>query len=240
MMSNDAITTYKGFNRDLTCRGYQYEIGATYEHDGPVAACSAGFHACEYPLDVFGYYPPGTSRYAEVVQAGDIARDKSDTKLASARLTVTVELDLHEMITRAVKWVFDQAKPEDTDHATGYQGAASSTGYHGAASSTGDQGAASSTGYQGAASSTGDQGAASSTGDQGAASSTGYHGAAMAIGYGARVMGANGNALFAVYREADTSVILHAWAGIVGRDGIKAGVWYSLDAAGVPQEVGDD
>jgi hypothetical protein len=213
------IIAFKGFNRDLTCREFQYAIGATYTHEGSVAACEAGFHACEYPLDVFKYYPPGTSRYAEVEQAGEIARDGSDSKIASARLTVTVEISLHEMITRAVKWVFDRAKPEDTEHATGDRGAASSTG---------DQGAASSTGYRGAA---------SSTGDRGAASSTGCRGAAMAAGHEGRVMGADGNALFAVYRDPTTDAIMHAWAGVVGRDGIKAGVWYQVGVDGRPVEV---
>jgi hypothetical protein len=231
------IIAFKGFNRDLTCREFQYAIGATYTHEGSVAACEAGFHACEYPLDVFKYYPPGTSRYAEVEQAGEIARDGSDSKIASARLTVTVEISLHEMITRAVKWVFDRAKPEDTEHATGDRGAASSTGDQGAASSTGYRGAASSTGDQGAASSTGYRGAASSTGDRGAASSTGCRGAAMAAGHEGRVMGADGNALFAVYRDPTTDAIMHAWAGVVGRDGIKAGVWYQVGVDGRPVEV---
>ncbi len=322
------IVAIKGFDAAWKCRGYQFAIGGTYEHAGPVVACESGFHAIEgHPLEVLAYYPPGTSRYAEVRLSGVLARHGDDSKVAAARLTVTAEITLPDLIDRAVRWVVDRAKPEDTQHATDDYGAASSTGDHGAASSTGDHGAASSTGdygaasamgdygaasatgYRGAASSTGDHGAASSTGtfgaatstgDHGAASSTGDHGAASATGYrgaasstgyrgaasstgyrgaanstgtravasatgtygaatstgdhgaasstgtfGAasstgyqgRVMGATGCMLTTCYRDPTTGEILHAWAGIVGRDGIKPGVWYRLDSDGQPVEV---
>ena len=254
--SETEIKAIKGFNLDWTCRGFQYEIGKTYTHDGPVVRCAVGgFHAVEgYPLEIFDYYPPGTSRYADVSLGGEIARDDSDSKVAAARITVHVEIQISEIIARAVKWVFERAISSGEAHtdephqaasstgdrgaasSTGDRGAASSTGYRGAASSTGDRGAASSTGNRGAASSTGDwgaasstgnRGAASSTGDRGAASSTGDWGAAMASGYAGRVMGKIGNALFLVERNGSYEIIA-VWAGIVGRDGIKPDVFYTL------------
>ena len=202
------IRGYKAFEKGLKCRGFQYESGETYTHKGRVVVCESGWHAVEYPLDVFGYYAPADSRYAEVTQSGKLARHDGDSKIASAKITIGVELHLHEIIQRAVKWVFDRAKPEG-ETATGYQGAASSTG---------------------------DRGAASSTGTQGAASSTGYQGAAMAAGVAGRVQGAVGNALFLVYRDQNGE-ILHAWAGIAGRDGIKPLTFYTLGADGKPVEV---
>ena len=183
--TEETIVAYKGFNQDLTCRGYQFEIGKTYEHKGEVEACASGFHACEYPLDVFGYYRPAGSRFALVEQSGDLNRHDDDSKVASRKISIKAELTIAGLVKAAIEYTTSRCKPVDPESpasSTGYQGAASSTGYQGAASSTGNRGAASSTGYQGAASSTGYQGAASSTGDYGAASSTGNRGAASSTG----------------------------------------------------------
>ena len=235
----EKITAIKGFNRDLTCRRFQFAEGKTYVHEGEVKACESGFHAIEgHPLEVLGYYAPGQSVYHEVEMFGPFARHDEDSKIAGAQITIKAEIHLPELIDRAVKWVFAHAKPENTEHATGDWGAASATGNWGAASATGTQGAASATGTQGAASATGNWGAASATGNwgaasatgtQGAASATGDWGAAMSSGYGGRVSGSEGNALFAVERgdwDGDGYPIISVAAGIVGQDGIKPDVWY--------------
>ena len=243
------ITSIKGFDANLRCRGHQFEIGHTYTVAGKVEACKSGFHACpayQHPLGVFEYYPPAGNRFAVVRQSGDT--NASDNKLASATITIDMEISLGELTRRAVEWVMAQAEKADRKthvtgerqaasatgdqgaaSATGYRGAASATGDQGAASATGDQGAASATGYQGAASATGYRGAASATGYQGAASATGYQGAAMAAGYEGKVSGAMGNALFAVERNCYYEIVSVA-SGIVGRDGIEPGVWYMCRA----------
>ncbi len=290
MSAKKTVVAYKGFDLALKCRDRQFDVGKTYTHEGNVQACQSGFHACEYPLDVFASHVPAHSRYAIVEQSGVLSRHADDSKVASSVITIKAELSLHDLIQAATDYTFTRAQKVDGStsrgvgkgasstgdygaaSSTGYRGAASSTGHYGAASSTGDsgaasstgnrgaasstgehgaasstgvqgaasstgrQGAASSTGFQGAASSTGDYGAASSTGYRGAASSTGYrgaasstgeHGAAMASGYAGAVMGAEGNALFLVERDYNY-VIVAVWAGIVGRDGIKPHVWYTL------------
>jgi len=175
------IVAYKGFNSDWTCRGFQYDVGKTYNHDGNAVACKSGFHACENPLNVFDYYPP-TGKFAEVQMSGSISREENgDTKVASAEIHIKVELSLHDFIGRAVKWLTDNAK-EKGKHVTGTQSAASATGTQSAASATGTQSAASATGTQSAASATGTQSAASATGTQSAASATGTQSAASATG----------------------------------------------------------
>jgi hypothetical protein len=185
------MKTYKGFDKDLKCRGFQYEIGKSYEQDGEVKACEKGFHACEYPLDCFVYYSPTSSRFCEVEQDGEISKDTDDTKVASSKIKIGAEINIAGMVEAAVGYTTSRAKKvkgtscrvnRGVASSTGCQGVASSTGCQGAASSTGCQGVASSTGCQGAASSTGNYGVASSTGCQGVASSTGDYGVASSTG----------------------------------------------------------
>jgi hypothetical protein len=179
----ESINGFKGYDKNLKCRDHQYEVGKTYEIDGDIKACERGFHFCEYPLDVFSYYPPSSSRFTSVVGSGKTDRRGDDSKVSSSKIHIGLELSFKALVEYAIKFTFDRAKWIDSDKATGDQGAASATGYQGAASATGYQGAASATGDQGAASATGTLGAASATGTQGAASATGTLGAASATGY---------------------------------------------------------
>jgi hypothetical protein len=211
----EQILAYKGFDENLRCRGFQYEVGKTFTHEGMVKTCEAGFHACEYPLDVFCFYPPAGNRFAVVKQSGVHRDDDDDPKLASRSISIITEIDLSEVAKAAIEYTTCRCNPEsrtsDTDDygaalATGYRNAALVTGDHGAASATGYQclatatdnyGAALATGYHGAATATGDQGAASVAGDHGAATVTGDYGAASATSYrsAATVTGDHGAAL---------------------------------------------
>ncbi|MDY1163404.1 hypothetical protein [Pseudomonas aeruginosa] len=196
----EIVTAYKGFKQDLTCRGYQFEIGGTYKHEGEVKACASGFHSCEYPLDVFGYYAPGESRFAIVKASGKLSRHDDDSKIASATLVVEAEINMPTMISRAIDWIMSKVDKSveqtvvgetasNTGNGsaasnTGYRSAASNTGYRSAASNTGNGSAASNTGNGSAASNTGDYSAASNTGNGSAASNTGYRSAASNTGNG--------------------------------------------------------
>ncbi|WP_422109361.1 DUF7666 domain-containing protein, partial [Achromobacter xylosoxidans] len=149
-MSNDTrITTFKGFDSKLVCRGYQYELGKTYTHEGKIVRCAdGGFHSCEYPLDVFNYYEPATSRYAVVVAHGAIdKKEDGDTKLASGKITIEAELNIPQLITRAIDWIMARVDKANGATASEERSHASNTGARSAASNTGARSAASNTGY---------------------------------------------------------------------------------------------
>ncbi|EFR3471761.1 hypothetical protein IF604_003309 [Salmonella enterica] len=179
------IMTFKGFNKNLKCRDFQFEIGKTFHHDGKVEACGSGFHACECPFDVFSYYPPAESRYAETISFGVIDREEiGDTKIASASITIKAELTLPQFIQRGIEWIWSKIdKSLEQQIMTGDRSAATNTGYQSAATNTGDQSAATNTGYQSAATNTGDRSAATNTGDRSAATNTGDQSAATNTGY---------------------------------------------------------
>ncbi|WP_213911692.1 DUF7666 domain-containing protein [Pseudomonas aeruginosa] len=243
----EIVTAYKGFKQDLTCRGYQFEIGGTYKHDGEVEACASGFHSCEYPLDVFGYYAPGDSRFAIVKASGQLSRHDDDSKIASATLVVEAEISMPTMISRAIDWIMarldssvEQTVVGDTASNTGYQSAASNTGDYSAASNTGDYSAASNTGNRSAASNTGDYSAASNTGYQSAASNTGDYSAAevsgkesvaASLGIEGRARASAGSAIVLCHRD-DEGRLIHIRASKVGENGVKPDTWYQLSAEG--------
>ncbi|EKB5318963.1 hypothetical protein OOL41_000760 [Salmonella enterica] len=178
------IVTFKGFNKDLKCRDFQFEIGKTFHHDGKVEACGSGFHACECPFDVFSYYPPAESRYAETISFGVIDREEiGDTKIASASITIKAELTLPQFIQRGIEWIWSKIdKSLEQQIMTGNRSAATNTGNWSAATNTGNRSAATNTGNWSAATNTGNQSAATNTGNRSAATNTGNWSAATNTG----------------------------------------------------------
>ncbi|EBR0895939.1 hypothetical protein BRP53_04450 [Salmonella enterica] len=188
------IVTFKGFNKDLKCRGFQFAIGETFHHDGKVEACGSGFHACECPFDVFSYYPPAESRYAETISFGITdSEEGGDTKIASSSITIKDELTLPQFIQRGIEWIWSKIDKSLEQQImcgswsaatnTGDRSAATNTGDRSAATNTGDRSAATNTGNQSAATNTGYQSAATNTGNRSAATNTGYQSAATNTGY---------------------------------------------------------
>ncbi|MGV7057937.1 DUF7666 domain-containing protein [Pseudomonas aeruginosa] len=216
----EIVTAYKGFKQDLTCRGYQFEIGGTYKHEGEVEACASGFHSCEYPLDVFGYYAPGDSRFAIVKASGQLSRHDDDSKIASATLVVEAEISMPTMISRAIDWIM--ARLDSSVEQTVAGDTASNTGNRSAASNTGDYSAASNTGYQSAASNTGNRSAAEVSGKESVAASLGIEGRARASA---------GSAIVLCHRD-DEGHLIHIRASKVGENGVKPDTWYQLSAEG--------
>ena len=191
------MRAFKGFNKDLTCRGYQYEEGKEF-HTERAECCDTGFHACEYPLDCFGYYDPAHSVFHEVELSGEMDKSRDNTKVCATDIKIGARLSIAGLVKMAIDFTMSKVNKEagsDERHgfasatgdygassATGYKGASSATGYKGASSATGDYGASSATGDYGASSATGHKGASSATGDKGASSATGDYGASSATG----------------------------------------------------------
>ena len=186
------IKAYKAFDKDLSCRGFKYEVGKEYEETGYIKACKKGFHACPYPLDVFGYYAPAGARFCEVEQSGKID-DSESNKVCSSKIRIGAELDIRGLVKAAVSYVKERCTNECNAEPgkpamAGNRGAATA-GIYGAATA-GDCGAATA-GNRGAATA-GDYGAATA-GNRGAATA-GDCGAATAGDYGAATAGNRGAA----------------------------------------------
>ncbi|WP_428041379.1 DUF7666 domain-containing protein, partial [Candidatus Avelusimicrobium fimicolum] len=121
---------YKGFDKNFQCRGFQYEIGKSYTHNGEVEPCESGFHACEYPLSVFYYYAPANSRFAKVEASGKIV--PAEYKIACEKLKIKAEISLNAMIAAAVKFTLSKIKKSKVATNTGDQSAATNTGNYSA------------------------------------------------------------------------------------------------------------
>ena len=185
-MKKEIIKGYKGFDKDLKCRGFQYEVGKEYSTDKAVA-CNTGFHYCECPMDVLVFYAPcddtGTpNRFCEVEGSGDFDKSEID-KLCCTHLKVKAEIGLNGLIKAGVQFILNRVKWKDNKDAnTGDCSAATNTGYRSAATNTGDCSAATNTGDRSAATNTGDCSAATNTGYYSAATNTGYRSAATNTG----------------------------------------------------------
>ena len=147
---------YKGFDKNLRCGGFQYEIGGEYQHDGEVVVCEQGFHFCEKPLDVLNYYAPGTSRFAKVEGSGDTDRmSYEDAKVACSHLKVVAELTLRDLIQADVEFVLETAAAKGAAATTDYGAHAVTTGPRTHVATTGSGAHAATTGYRAHAATTG-------------------------------------------------------------------------------------
>lgn len=111
-----AIKSYKGFDKNLKCRDFQYEIGKEYEMDGEIKVCSRGFHSCESPFDVFDHYTMIDSRFCEVEQDGNISKEDRGTKICSSKIKIKAELKLADMINLGVEWLKEITSPKKNEN----------------------------------------------------------------------------------------------------------------------------
>lgn len=144
----ETIKTYKGFNKDMKCRDFQYEEGEEYE-TSEAEVCSCGFHACEHPLDCFNYYSPSESIYHEVEQSGKISKESNDSKIASTKIKIGARISISGLVEAAIEYTKERTKPE-SDSSSDY-GASSATGDYGASSAENPNTVAVAWGYKGKA-----------------------------------------------------------------------------------------
>ena len=211
----EVITTYKGFDKNMQCRGYQFEVGKTYTHDGEVKACEGGFHACEYPIDVFNYYAPANSRFATTEQHGDISNHSEDSKVASRSIRIKEEVGIPSLITAAFEFIKTRCDQAAEQHATGYSSASSATG---------DRSASLTTGWLSKSEILPEK------------DGNPLHAIAIAAGGESKARAPEGSAIVLCFRNNEGHLI-HIRASKVGDNGIKPDVWYSLDENGEFLEV---
>ena len=246
---------YKGFDKDLKCRGFQYEVGKTYETDN-ADICRAGFHACENPLDVFGYYSPADSRFCMVdLDVND--QTENDSKRVGKCIHIETEIGLQGIISAGVKFILDKVDFSNANSKltntgdrsaatnTGYRSAATNTGYCSAATNTGNCSAATNTGNCSAATNTGNRSAATNTGNCSAATNTGNRSAAVVngtdsiaivTGYNSKAKGAIGCWLVLTERDDNLHIKEVRAVCVDGKDILPDTFYMLVDGKVVPAE----
>ena len=211
------MKAYKGFDKDLKCRGFQYEVGKEYE-EGSAELCKKGFHACENPLDTFRYYGPTDSRYCEVNVDDNGERNDADSKVCGKHIKIGAEIGLKGVINAGVRFVFDKCESATEENASGERGNAAASGWRGNAAASG---------VRGNAAASGERGTAAVTGLDGKASAIGKQCIAVAWGQDSLARGSVGNWLVVSERDDDGNIID---AKIVRVDGesVKENTWYTL------------
>jgi hypothetical protein len=201
------MKAYKGFDKDLKCRGFQYELGREYQ-ETEASLCRKGFHACENPLDTFRYYPPTDSRYCEVEIADNGQRNSDDSKVCGEKIKIGAEIGLDGVIKAGAQFIFEMCKGSSEDHASGERGNAAASGEGGNAAASGWRGTATVTGQYGGAKALGNDCLATAWGPE------------------SKAMGKAGNWL--VLSEHKCGAIVDARLVRVDGEIIKSDTWYVL------------
>ena len=220
------MKAYKGFDKDLKCREFQYEVGKEYEEENS-ALCKKGFHACENPLDTFRYYRPTDSRYCEVDVDDNGERNSTDSKVCGKHIKISAEIGLKGVINAGVRFVFDKCESATEENASGERGNAAASGESGNAAASGNLGNAAASGWRGNAAASGWRGTAVVTGFAGRATALGEQCLAVAWGEDSLARGTVGNWIVVSERDDDGNIIDVKIAKVDG-DTVKADTWYKL------------
>ena len=220
------MKAYKGFDKDLKCREFQYEVGKEYEEEN-AALCKKGFHACENPLDTLRYYRPGDSRYCEVEIEDNGQRSSYDSKVCGKHIKIGAEIGLKGVINAGVRFVIDKCESATEENASVWSGNAAASGVRGNAAASGWNGNAAASGESGNAAASGVSGTAAVTGCHGKASAIGKQCIAVAWGQDSLARGSVGNWLVVSERDDDGNII-DAKIVMVDGEAVKENTWYAL------------
>ena len=226
---SDIIKSYKGFDKDLCCRGFQYEVGKEYEIEGEIKCCEKGFHACESPFEVFDHYDMLTSRFCEVEQSGKIDREDEDesTKVCSSKIKVKAELKLADLINIGVKWLKEVTSPnkiKDADTSSGISAKIGSSGDYAKIGSSGDSAQIGSSGISAQIGSSGDLAQIGSSGEDSVIMCAG-HGSVVKAKVGSWITLAEWEYNKDKGRRVPTCVKTE----FVDGERIKGDIWYKLE-----------
>ena len=228
-MSEKVIKSYKAFDKNMQCRGFQYEVGKEYEIYGEIKCCDRGFHACKSPMEVWGYYDMLSSRFAEVEQSGKINEEGNSTKVCSSRIKIKAELKLADIIKVGVEWLKDITSPTKvkTDVAKNDNGGDSAK-----IGSSGDYAKIGSSGDYAKIGSSGDSAQIGSSGYSAQIDSTGEDSVIMCAGSGSIAKAKLGSWItLAEWKwsdEKNRNVPICVNTEYVDGNNIKADTWYQL------------
>ena len=238
-MSENLITSYKAFDKNMKCRGFQYEVGKEYEMDGEIKCCNRGFHACKSPIEVWDYYDMLNSRFAEVEQSGKIDKEEKSTKVCSSHIKIKAELKLADIINVGVEWLKDITSPSkiktdgvlndngDRNKKIGSSGGYAqigSSGNYAQIGSSGDSAKIASSGYSAKIASSGDSAQIGSSGHYAQIGSLGDYAKIGSSGYSAQI-GSSGYSA-QIDSTGEDSVIM--CAGNSSKAKAKVGSWITL------------
>ena len=222
------ITAYKAFDADMSCRGFKYEVGKTYEHEGQVKICEGGFHACVLPFDCFNYYRDSkTWARVSMVDPSEV-QPNGDTKIVSAKITIEATLNVSEWVRAQCAALLALVKGSNTAKATtGYSAHSATTGYSAHSATTGNYAHSATTGNCAHSATTGNCAHSATTGDYAHSATTGDYAIACSLGVGGRAKAAKGSWLVLAEYDDDYKV-KSVQSFKVGTKGVKPDTWYEL------------
>ena len=240
---------YKAFDQNMQCRGFQFEVGAHYEHNGKVEPCKSGFHACKNPLDVWNYYPIN-SRYAIVEIAGDIVDSGSDSKVVCSNISIAQEITLTELINHSVTYMLNVCYGE----LAGDDSKLAASGYNSKLAASGNYSNLAASGYNSKLAASGDDSKLAASGNYSNLAASGYNSKLAASGYNSKLAASGKNSICMAAGYASTAqvgengvIVLPYYDGIrtrvavgyVGENGIEPNVEYKVNNNGIFEKVNE-